>query len=86
MLLPEPQDELDDAARDAVAMVRALVEGRETDLRLIEDNTDVLATLRAMTSLAEVFLSMYARCSGTVVHPMLNAFQSQGVPFEEPRP
>jgi hypothetical protein len=85
MLIPEPQDQLDDAARDAVAMVRALVEGRESDLRLIEDNTDVLATLRAMTSLAEVFLSMYSRSSGTVVQSMLDAYQAQGVPFEEPR-
>jgi hypothetical protein len=86
MLTPEPQDRLDDAARDAVALVRALVEGRESDLRLIEANTDVLATLRAMTSLAEVFLSMYARSSGVVVESMLDAYQSRGVPFEDPRP
>jgi hypothetical protein len=85
MVAPEPEEELHDAARDAVAMVRALIEGRESDLRLIEDNTNVLATLRAMTSLAEVFLSMYARCSGSVVDSMLDAYQSQGVPFEEPR-
>lgn len=85
MVSPESQEDLHDAARDAVALVRALIEGRESDLRLIEANTNVLATLRAMTSLAEVFLSMYARCSGSVVPAMLDAYQGQGVPFEGPR-